>query len=210
MSVTIKESTSRTSGAWFVSLLSLAAGIILIAFYGNDQILNRIVQLIGILVGLVGLTMTVYQLMLKPYQRVTAYIASGIVLLLLGLWLIFDSSFFISFVIYELATMLILMGVWHIITIKLFGKVMEAPYWVWIIPALLIVGGLAIFFTGARVTFSAIVLITGILLVLSAFNVLLNAVAGRREVTRSEIEVIRNDNDVPERSKENSRDSDAE
>ena len=63
---------------------------------------------------------------------------------------------------------------------------------------------------GARVTFSAIVLITGILLVLSAFNVLLNAVAGRREVTRSEIEVIRNDNDVPERSKENSRDSDAE
>ena len=154
--------------------------------------------------------MTVYQLMLKPYQRVTAYLASGIVLLLLGLWLIFDSSFFISFVIYVLATMLILMGVWHIITIKLFGKVMEAPYWVWIIPALLIVGGLAIFFTGARVTFSAIVLITGILLVLSAFNVLLNAVAGRREVTRSEIEVIRNDNDVPERSKENSRDSDAE
>ena len=44
------------------------------------------------------------------------------------------------------------------------------PIWLWIVPALLIVAGVSCLVFAIKITVSAIVLITGICLIFSAFN----------------------------------------
>lgn len=156
------------STSWLTALVSVVVGVILIALHGHDGLLNWVVEAIGALVALVGLCVALAQIFQHKMDRNDLYLVAGVVAFGLGLWLVFDSEFFVSFVIYVLALVLILAGAWHMFTLRVFNKTYHVPLWLWVIPAILIVGGLAVLFIGVRVTAGAIVLICGIGLILSA------------------------------------------
>lgn len=156
------------STSWLTALVSVVVGVILIALHGHDGLLNWVVEAIGALVALVGLCVALAQIFQHKMDRNDLYLVAGVVAFGIGLWLVFDSEFFVSFVIYVLALVLILAGAWHMFTLRVFNKTYHVPLWLWVIPAILIVGGLAVLFMGVRVTAGAIVLICGIGLILSA------------------------------------------
>ena len=164
--------------AWVTALVSVIVGLILIIYHSRNNIFNTVVEAIGILVAVVGLGMTAYQFMQKKENRNVWYAVLGVATLAIGLWLCFDARFFVNFVAYVLGAAVLMMGIWHMFTIKAFGKVYRMPAWLWIIPSVMIVSGIAVFFTGVRVGISSLVLATGIILVLGAFNTL--AISVRR------------------------------
>lgn len=165
-----KDGNPSTGLSWATALLTVIAGVVLIIIHVNTSILETVVKIIGILVALVGLFMFIAQMLQRRERRNWWYVTLGVAMAIVGLWLWLDAGFFVGFVVYVLALVLVLDGVWHIISLRRSGRLMHVPFWLWLIPALMIVGGVTIFFIGFRVAISAIVLIVGIGLVLSAVN----------------------------------------
>lgn len=158
------------STSWMTALISVVVGIILIVLHGDNSLLNWVVEVIGALVALVGVCVVAAQLLQKKGERNYLYILIGIVAAAAGAWLMADAAFFVRFVIYVLATVLIIAGLWHMLTLKTVRRTYPIPVWLWVIPAIMLVAGFTFLFTGARIAAGALVLIVGICLILSACN----------------------------------------
>ena len=162
--------TEKKSSSSFTALVSVIVGLLLILWHGDNSFLRAIVMVIGGLIAVVALFAFIAQIAQKKGEKNYGWIALAVLAFIVGLWLLCDSQFFISFVIYVLAVVIILAGVWHMWSLSVFHKNYKVPFWLWVIPAILVVAGLWVMFTGARVAASAIVLIAGIALILSGLN----------------------------------------
>lgn len=97
----------------------------------------------------------------------------------LGLWMLFEPSGFSSLLVYVFSGLIILAGVYHILTLSMGG--MKFPFGFYILPIILVVGGIVLLVLGATAVKSSIVLITGIALVVySVCNFLEAAGASRK------------------------------
>lgn len=167
--------------SWIGALVSIIIGIVLIIYHGQSDILSKVVVAMGIVIAVTGGGMTLFQILVNKDNRNIWLALLGFAILVCGLWLCFDSHYFANFVIYVFAAALLLSGIWHIFTVKFFSKDYKLPFWLFLIPALMIVMGVIYIFDVLRISMSAATLLVGILLVLSSVNILLIMVMRKRD-----------------------------
>lgn len=104
----------KQNSQWFSAALTLIAGIALLIMAGHTSLLNFVVQIIGVLIGIVGLGAFLAQSLQRKERRNPWWMVAGVAAVGIGLWLMFDPEFFVSFTVYLLAVVIILSGLWHI------------------------------------------------------------------------------------------------
>lgn len=172
------------------AVIMAGVGIALIALHNRVDIL----QWISILLGVMFIIPSLFALGItffgnKPGQQTDrgATVSSTIAALGglgLGIAMCLIPSTFAGIFIYIFAGVLIVVGIYHIVVVGYLSKTFVLPAYNYIIPALLIVTGLVILFSSLRTLNNVVVLITGIALLLSAFNSLLEYISAQRAPRR--------------------------
>lgn len=169
----------KTSGSnWFTTLVVFVAGVLLIAWHSRIDILQWVV----ILVGITLIVPALYSFIIALGRRRrgegdqtvrtarTSTLWASIASIALGVWMVVNPSFFAGLLAYIFGGILILYGIYHIVLMSYWLRPLVFPFWFYIIPVLMIAGGIVILCTSVREMNSVVVLITGIALVASAVN----------------------------------------
>ena len=158
---------SHSGGQWFTSVITLAAGILLIAFHNQLDLIDWVVEGMGWFIIISGLYMVVVNQMRPSDERLLWQQICGVFAVGMGIWIAVAPTTFANLLIYIFAVVLILSGLWNIFSLHLMGKSYNIPLYFYILPALVIVTGACFFITGAKVITTAVLLIVGIALVVS-------------------------------------------
>lgn len=195
----MKSSTSR----WLTILVVFVAGILLIAWHSRIDILQWVVILVGITLIVPALYSFIIALGRKRRgengedERTarTSTLWASIAAIALGAWMVIDPTFFAGLLAYIFGAILILYGIYHIVMMSYWMKPLGVPVWFYIIPVLMIGAGIVILCTSVRTMNSVVVLITGIALVASAINSVLEYTvefSSRRSIESKETDKIEN------------------
>ena len=106
----------------------------------------------------------------------------------LSVWMVVSPAFFVGLLAYIFGAILILYGIFHIIVVAVWSRPFILPWWFYLIPVLMIIAGVVILCTDVRTINSAVVLITGIALVASSVNSVLEISATNPARTKNQIE----------------------
>lgn len=188
----------RSVSSIFYGLLTMVIGAVLIAFHSHGELLTWVVILAGIALIVPCLFTMLSTLSASRRRRragtdsfslrltTTGVMITGFIGIGLGIWLVAAPDFFIRFLAYAFAVLLILYGIYHFcIATWLCGpKRLSAGYY--FIPMLLIIAGVVILFTSVRQIKSAVILITGIGLIFSGVSSFCEYLASRRLLTQAE------------------------
>lgn len=168
------------------SVIMAGVGIALIVLHNRVDIL----QWISILLGVMFIIPSLFALGITFFAPASqdvgdknvkfSSIIAGLGGLGLGIAMCLIPSTFASIFIYVFAGVLIVAGIYHIIVVGFMSKTLIVPGYYYVIPALLIVTGLVIIFSSLRTLNSVVVLITGIMLILSAVNSFMEYIITRR------------------------------
>lgn len=164
----------RTGSSWLTIIITAVVGILLIVWHTRIDILSWVM----IAVGVMFLIPSVYSLINTLTTRVpsgagmnrTSAIITGIGGVVLGLWMIINPGFFVGLTAYLFAVLLIAYGVFQIVLVGYMSRPFRMPGILYIVPVLMIAGGVVILCTTVRTMNSVVVLIAGILLIASAVN----------------------------------------
>lgn len=155
-------------GKWVSSMLALGVGVALCVMWRRQDILQLIVYLIG---GLFALTGFINFLVSTHRRRnntagtgaTFAGTTSGIGGMCIGAAMLLIPSFFVGIIVYALAVILIIAGLWHIYILGYGFAPLKFPGWFYIFPVLVIVEGVVILCAGSvRASADIVVLMTGI------------------------------------------------
>ncbi len=141
-------------------------GLLLIIFENRGDVLNWIVIALGIMFIIPGAYGLITQLAAPKPARDNTAIATGVGSMVLGVVLCLIPGVFVSVMIYLLAFVLLLGGISQIITLSR----LQLPWGFYVVPVLVAVTGVVMIFAGSDKDSSAIVLVTGIVMVLYAIN----------------------------------------
>lgn len=166
---------------WLTILVVFIAGILLIAWHSRIDILQWVVILVGLTLVIPALYSFIIALGRKrrgegettARTARTSTLWSSIAAIALGLWMVINPSFFAGLLAYIFGAVLVLYGIYHIVLMAYWLKPMVFPFWFYIVPVLMIGAGIVLLTTTVRDMNSAVVLITGIALVASAVNSML-------------------------------------
>lgn len=173
----------RPKTSLLYGIMVVAAGVLLLIFNGKAQLLSWIVILTGIslvvpcLCSLVSAISSNRQAQRDGSGSMSLSILnSGVVIASLigigfGLWMIIHPAFFIGFLAYAFAVIIILYGVYQILEIAWIYR--PQPAGLYIIPVLMIIAGAVILFSSVRTIQYTVVLITGVSLVCAGLNAIL-------------------------------------
>lgn len=155
-------------------LFSLAAGILLIVFSGSGSIFRSIVVALGFLFlvpSIVALVMSIWPPKddkgtreLKWYLIFTSALGVAFGVLLLAI-----PSFFVQWIVYTLAAILIFCGIAGIVFMRA-GDLPDADWYMYALPVLTLICGLVIVFVGPGATEKVIALLAGIFLTVYSIN----------------------------------------
>lgn len=95
---------------------------------------------------------------------------TSVICIAFGLWMIINPGFFVGLIAYVFAALMVVYGLYQIISIARVAKVAQIPWYLYIVPALMMIAGVVILCTSVHELQSFVVLLTGILLVLVAIN----------------------------------------
>lgn len=179
----------RPKSSLFYGLLVIAIGILLIAFNNRGELLSWVV----ILAGLALIIPCVFTLInavndnrrashngtdtFNQRLMTTGVVITSVIGIALGLWMIVSPNFFIGFIAYGFAVLLILYGIYHLCVVIWLCRPLVLPGGFYIIPILMIIAGLVILFTSVRYIKSAVIIITGIGLIGAGVSSILEFVA---------------------------------
>lgn len=166
----------KRSGIW-TGLIALAAGIVLLFLQGTA------IHIIVMILGAVLLACAVMNLILIFYQSrrasdgeakgrinfgstVSALIAGAF-----GVWLLIDPRGMTNMVVYIVAALMILAGLYHVMMLAFGFKSVRFPGWFYILPVCLIIAGTVVICIGATVVTNSLVLLLGIALIVFAVSV---------------------------------------
>ena len=181
-------------------IAALAIGILLLCLHENGGLFQGIVIAMGILITLPSAMMLIGSFFSRPDANGVRQNASWYTVvvacagLVLGIWMLVTPGFFVGITVYTLGVGLILVGVAQSVFIASASK----PYgganpWWYTVPILVITGGFIICFLGPNILDKAATIVTGILLIVYAFN---GACAlGREAKEAREIKMIENRNE---------------
>ena len=164
-------------GQWFTTILTLAAGVLLIAFHNHLDLITWIVEGMGWFIILTGAYLIVNNMLRPRDERLVWPGVLGVFALGIGLWIAITPSTFANLLIYIFAAVLILAGIWNMFTLRIMGRTLQIPLYYYILPALVIVAGVCFLITGAKVVTTAILLVMGIALVVSVIATLAGLLA---------------------------------
>lgn len=181
---------------WLTILVVMAVGILLIVFHSHIELLNWVVVAVGVALvvpAVYSFGVAIYNRRqiktidnndapVRMAARSTLWAAAGAIAL--GIWMICNPAFFVGLIAYFFGAILILYGIFHIVLIAMASKNFRMPAWFYIIPILMIVSGIVILCTSVRTMNDIVVLITGIALVASAVNSVMEYVGTRDDMRR--------------------------
>lgn len=173
----------KSRSNWLTIIIVFVVGILLIVWHQRIDILSWIVISAGLMLVIPGLYSLISAMVRKKedgkinYSASSASIVASVGALALGIWMIVNPAFFVGLLAYIFAAILILYGIYHIIVIGFRAKPIIMPGWFYIIPVLMIIAGVVLLCTSVRTLNSVVVLITGIALVASAVNSMLETVS---------------------------------
>lgn len=175
---------SRNSNLFQAIIVGLV-GVLLICLHARIDLLNWV----SIAVGLMFVLPSLYVLCssLGSKQKLPggiAFVSVGGVIL--GLLMCIFPSGFAGFFVYVFAALLIVFGIYHIVDLASWNKSVKFPFYFYIIPILMIAAGIIILCTDLRDINDAVVLVTGIALVLSSFNSIMEYIGTRKSVVKSQ------------------------
>ena len=173
----------KTGNNWLTILIVFVVGVLLIVWHQRVDILSWIVMAVGLMLIIPSLYSLISALVRKKDEANITHSASSSTIiasvgaLALGIWMVVTPGFFVGLLAYIFGAILILYGIFHIVTIGFWARPFVLPGWMYIIPVLMIGAGVVILCTSVRTIQSTVVLITGIALVASAVNSLCESVA---------------------------------
>lgn len=172
--------------SWLSVLITALVGILLIIFYRRGEILSWVVMLFGaclVIPGLYNLFTTVrMRNKLKqlesstagsrnlPAGSLTASIVASVAGIALGVWMLLTPDFFVGLIVYVFGALLLLYGVYELVFAAWLSRPYRLPYYFYLMPILMIVGGIVILCTTIRTMNQVMMLLTGILLLASVVN----------------------------------------
>ncbi|MCM1484492.1 MAG: DUF308 domain-containing protein [Muribaculaceae bacterium] len=169
-----------TSSSWLTILITAIVGVLLIIWHQKLDVLSWVM----IAVGVMFVVPSVYNLIAAFAQRKRdtqlpatqgstgrgSTVLASIGGIALGIWMIVNPGFFVGLTAYLFAIILIAYGVFQMLLVGYWSRPYKLPAFFYIVPILLIAGGVVILCTSVRTMNSVVVLVTGILLVASAIN----------------------------------------
>ena len=161
---------NRTFGQIFNSLVVLALGVALIAMHNEIRLMEYMVMLIGI----AFIIPSVYSIIGTLYYRKkglpayysTAGLVSAIGSLCIGVLLLSIPTFFIGFLTYLLAALMVLWGIAHIVALIRSNSTYRYSLWLYIMPTATTIAGVVILASSVKEIQSVVVLITGIAMII--------------------------------------------
>ena len=185
----------NSANNWLTILTVMAVGIVLIAYHTHLDLLNWLVLAVGIALVVPALYSVIVTLSnrskykemadegvpVREAARSTLWASAGAIAL--GIWMIVNPALFVGLIAYFFGAILVLYGIFHIVMIAMAARNFAIPGWFYVIPVLMIIGGGVILCTDVRTMNSIVVLITGIALVASAVNSVLEF-TGTRDSNR--------------------------
>ena len=186
-------SIMKSGNNWLTIIIVFVVGGLLIVWHARVDILSWIVVAVGLMLVIPGLYSLISAMVRKKddgqinYSASSASIVASVGAMALGAWMLIQPTFFVGLLAYIFAALLILYGIFHIIVIGFWAKPIVLPMWFYVIPVLMIVAGVVLLCTSVRTLNSAVVLITGIALVASAVNSLLEMVSMSPARTRQQL-----------------------
>lgn len=162
------KSNSLTAVIFFI------AGVLLIIF--NDRV--NLLAWVSITLGIAFIIPSAYSLYTSLKAKGGSENKTGLSVisvggLVLGLCMCIFPDVFVGIFVYLFAVLMIVGGICHILIISYIDRPLVQPGYLYVIPVMMIIAGIVILFTSLREINSAVVLITGIALVLSALNTFL-------------------------------------
>lgn len=157
---------------WLAIAVTAIVGILLIVWHTRIEILSWVI----IATGAMFIIPSIYSLCRAATSRRNnlptpwASILTSIAGICLGLWMIITPDVFVSFTAYLFAAILIIFGIYQILTVEYRNRPFRIPFFFYIIPILSVAAGITIICTPIRTMNSIVVLLTGILLVASAVS----------------------------------------
>ena len=156
-------------------LFVLAAGILLIIMHQKADLRKWMVIIMGAMFALpaiIGIFMNMSRSS-KRNENNTAQNISSIGALILGAIMIIWPQPFVGFFVYVLAAILVITGACQIYFLAACCRPLIMPWWLYLLPALIIIAGIVIICSPLRTIETTFTLITGIALVCAAVNALL-------------------------------------
>lgn len=164
----------NSSSSWLTIAVTAVVGILLIVWHARLDVLQWIIVAMGIVLALPGAYSVISSLGSRGKTDGSSSPISGTVAgigaVALGLWMVINPTFFVGLLAYLFAAILIVYGVLQLIIVAYWSRPFVLSGWFYVIPVLLIVGGVVILCTTVRTMNSVVVLVTGIMLVASAIN----------------------------------------
>lgn len=172
----------NSANNWLTILIVMAVGILLIVYHQHLDLLNWLVIAVGVALVVPALYSVFTAISnrrhisqaaqendhLRVATRSTLWASAGAVAL--GIWMIVNPGFFVGLIAYIFGAILVLYGIFHIVIIAMAAKTYRMPGWFYVIPVLMIIAGVVILCTSVRSMNAIVVLITGIALVASSVN----------------------------------------
>lgn len=173
---------------WLTILITAGVGILLIAWHNESNLFECLVRALGILLLVPGCYVLFssfndlksrqmgdgvergYAAVPRRRPATVSLIVVSVVSIVFGVWMLLKPDFFVGFMIYLMAAVLIVYGLYQIIVAAYFVKPMVLPWYFYIIPVIFLVMGLAVFLTPLQKTVGVLTLIIGILLLAGAAN----------------------------------------
>ncbi len=175
---------SRNSNL-FQAIIVGIVGILLIFLHARIDLLNWV----SIAVGLMFVLPSLYVLCSSIGSKEKlpggiAFVSVGGIIL--GLMMCIFPSAFAGFFVYVFAALLVIFGIYHIVDLASWNKSVKFPFYFYIIPILMVATGIIILCTSLRDINTVVVLVTGIALVASSFNSIMEYIGTRNAVVKSD------------------------
>lgn len=155
----------KSKNLTYTGIIALIVGILLIFMKGAA--ISAVVMVMGVFF-LVAAVLNLIMAFRKDTANPVVTILTAIGAIALGLWLLFDPDGFTSILVYVFAGLMILAGLYHICMLSFGFKDVKFPFAFYIMPILLVLAGGVVLIIGSERMMNAIVLVTGIALVVYA------------------------------------------
>lgn len=163
------------------AVLVLIVGVVFISMHGRADVVNAIVVITGALFLVAGAANVIMLVAGKKAEKPNGSSAgylTGIAAVALGVWMVVDPGALVRVIVYILAGLLVLGGAYHIYMLAYGFRPLRFPGWFYVLPSLMLIGGVTIFSIGAAAMMDYIVLVAGIAMVIFAASSFLE-IAGR-------------------------------
>ncbi len=189
---------------WLTIAVAAAVGVLFVIWHSRIDLLSWIVVAMGVLLIIPGAyNMITSMAGHRQARRIAAgesvavtkrgagrnadisSMLASVCTIGLGVWMLVNPDFFVGMLAYLFAVLLIAYGLYQIYSLAYLSRPYVMPWFFYIVPVVLVAAGVVILCTSVRTMNSVVVLVTGIMLIVSAVNRALQCMSQYPLKTRS-------------------------